>query len=82
MMDIRKPTTTIEVWGLIRKAQHYREIWIQILHVLGPLTKVASRAIVSKILQNNNLEVSFKDINQMVSDKILTNHPYLKIHSL
>ena len=47
--------------------QYYRDMWPRRSHILAPLTEVASGPKGIKILWNDALESSFKELKQMVS---------------
>ena len=48
-------------------------------HVLAPLTEADSGPKVRKILWNDALEISFKELKRMISAKTLLSYPYWKI---
>ena len=78
-MDIRRPTTTTEYRALIGIFQYYREIWPRRPHILAPLTEVDISLKGRKILWNDDLESSFKEIKHMVFAEMLLSYPYWKL---
>ena len=65
-MDIVRPTTTTEVRALIGMVHYYRCIWQIRYYVIDPLIESDSGPKGRKILCNNKLEYSFKDLKHMI----------------
>ena len=74
-MDIGRPTTATEARALISVVQYYRDMWPSQYHILSPLTEdIGPRG--RKIIWNDALEDSFKEIKFMVSAESLLTCPY------
>ena len=74
-MDLGQPDTTTEERALIGMVQYYRDMWPRRSHVLAPLTEAASSPKGRKILWNDALESSFKELKCMVSAETLMSYP-------
>ena len=74
-MDIGRPTTRTEALALIGMNQYCRDMWPRRFHILAPLTEAASSPEGGKILWNDALEESFKEVNHMVSAETLLIYP-------
>ena len=74
-MDLGQPDTTTEERALIGMVQYYRDMWPRRSHVLAPLTEAASSPKGRKILWNDALESSFKELKCMVSKEIMLSYP-------
>ena len=59
--------------------QYYRDIWPRWSHILAPLIETASNPKCRKILWNDTLEISFKELKRMVSAETLISYPDCKI---
>ena len=66
-MDLGLPITTTESLSLIGMAQYYMCMWPMWSHILTPLAEASSGPKGRKMLCNNALEYSFKEIKCMVS---------------
>ena len=73
-MDIGRPDTTTEAQELIGMVQYYRDMWPRRSRILAPLTEAASGPKGRKILWNDRLEISFKEMNLMVSAETLISY--------
>ena len=73
-MDLGRPNTITEVRALMGMFHYYRDMWPRWYHILAPLTEVAIVPKGRKILWNDALEDSFKELNLMVSDKTLLSY--------
>ena len=78
-MDMSQTATTTEAHVLIVMAQYYRDMCPRQSHVLALLTEAASRPKGRKILWNDALESSVKEINCMVSAEMLFSYPDWKL---
>ena len=78
-MDLSRPDTTTEVRDIIGMVQYYRYIWPIWSHVLAPLKEAASDPKCRKLLWNDALERSFKELNCMVSAETLLSYPDWKL---
>ena len=67
IMVIGRPSTTTEARNLTGMVQIYRDMCPRQSHVLAPLTEAASGPKGRKILWNDALESSFKELKRMVS---------------
>ena len=76
IMELRRPSTKTEARALIGMVQYYRDMWPRRSHVLAPLTEAASGPKGRKILWNDALESSFKELKHIVSSEILLSYPY------
>ena len=74
-MDIGQLSTTTEVRALIVMVQYYMDMHPRRSHVLAPLTEAASGPKVRKILWNEALESSFKEMKRMVYSETLLSYP-------
>ena len=54
--------------------QYYRDIWPRQSHILAPLTEAASGPKGRKILWNDALESSFKELKRIVSAEMLLSY--------
>ena len=54
-------------------------MWPRWSHELAPIPEKASGPKVRKILWNDTLESSFKELNHMVSDEMMLSYPYWKL---
>ena len=79
IMDLGRPATTTEIQVLIGMVQYYREIWPWRSHKLDPLTKAASGPKGRKILWNDALESSFKELKRIVFADMLLSYPGWKL---
>ena len=79
IMDIGRPATNTESRALICMVQYYRDMWPKISHVLAPLTEAASGPKGRKILRNDGLEISFKELKRRVSAETLLSYPDWKL---
>ena len=79
IIDIGRPSTTTEARALIGMVQYYRDMWPRRSHVLDPLKEEANSPKVIKILWNDALESSSKELKRMVSAETLTSYPYWKL---
>ena len=70
-MDLRITIPMNEVRALIRLVQYYRYMWPRRSHVLAPLTEADSGPKGRKILCNDALESSFKELKRVVSSETL-----------
>ena len=66
-MDLGRPTKTTEARALIGMVQYCRDMWPRRSHVLSPPTEAASGPKYRKILCNDALESSLKELKWMVS---------------
>ena len=73
-MDLGRPTTTTEARALIGMMHYYRYMCPRRSRVLSPLVEAASGPKVRKILSNDALESSFKELNRMISAKTLLSY--------
>ena len=78
-MDLGRPDTTTEEQALISMVNYYRYMCPRRSHVLDTLTEAASGYKCRRMLCNNALESSFKEIKRMVSAETLLSYPYWKI---
>ena len=74
-MGIGRPTTTSEARELIGMVQYYRNMYPRRSHVLVPLKEAVSDPKGEKILWNDALESSFKELKCMVSKEIMLSYP-------
>ena len=79
IMDIGRPYTTTEARALIGMVQYYRYMLPRRSHVLAPLTEASSCPKGRTILWNDALQISFKELNRMVSAETLISYPYWKL---
>ena len=75
IMDLGQPTTTTESRALIGIVQKYRDMWTRRFHILSPLIEADIPTKSRKILWNDALEDSFKELNCMVSAQTLLSYP-------
>ena len=66
-MDLVRPATTTEARALLGMVQYYRDMWPRRSHVLDPMTEAAIGPKDGKILWNDALESSFKELKHMCS---------------
>ena len=59
--------------------QYYRDVWPRGSQILALLAEAARGPKGRKILWNDAIEISFKDLNRMVSAETLLNYPYWTI---
>ena len=78
-MDIGRPSTTTEVRYIIVMVQYYRDMWPRRSHMLAPLIEASSSPKGGKILWNDSLEISFKELNRMVYVETLLSYSYWKL---
>ena len=76
---LRRPSTATEAQALIGMVQYYRDVWPRRLHLLAPLIEEASVPKGKKILWNETLKISFKELKSMVSAETLLSHSDLKL---
>ena len=83
IMDLGPPSTTTEARVFIFMIHYCRDMWTRRSHILYPLTEAASGPKGIKILWNDALESSYKELNHMVSAEIFLSDPFLEtdIHS-
>ena len=79
IMDIGRTSTTTKSRPLKGILQYYRYMWTKRSHVLAPLTESASGPKDRKILWNDALEISFKELKRMVSTETLLSYLYRKL---
>ena len=79
IMNLGQPSTTAEARLIIGMFQYYRDVWTRWSHVLVPLTESDSGPKGRKILWNEALESSFKELKYMVSAEKLLSYTYWKI---
>ena len=72
-MDLRRPATTTEAQSLIGMFHYYMDMWPRKSHVFDPLIEAASGHKGRKILWNDDLESSFKELKCMVFAETLLN---------
>ena len=63
-MDLGKTDTTTEVQTLTSMVQYYRYMWTRRSHVLNLLIEADRGTKGGKILQNDELEESFEELNR------------------
>ena len=82
--DLGISTTITEAKQLIGMLYDNRHMRLRILHVLVLMTEVSSRYKCRKLIWNNEIEVSFKELKRIVSTYTLLNYLYRKnyIHSI
>ena len=80
VIDLGQPTTMTEAKALIVMVQYYRDMWPRRSHVLAPLKEAARGPKSGKILFNDALEESFKELKIMVSADTSLSYPYFTIH--
>ena len=84
-MNIGIPATTTEARERIFIVHYYMDMRTRRSHVLDPLTEAASGPKGIKILRNDALEISFKELKYMVSAEKLLSYPYwtlpFKVHT-
>ena len=78
-MDIGRPPKIYEYRALKGMVQYYRDMLPRRSHVLSPPTEAASGPKYRKILCNDALESSLKELKHMVSTDTLLNYPYWKL---
>ena len=78
-MDLGRSATSDKARALICTVQYYRDMWTRWSHRLAPLTEVASGTKGRKILWDDALEISFKELKRMVSAENLLSYPYWKM---
>ena len=78
-MDFGQPATLNEAQALIGMVQYYRDMWPSQPHILDTMTEVDAGPKGRKIIWNNALGESFKDIKCMVYDEKLLNYTDLTI---
>ena len=78
-MDLGRLSTTTEARALIGMVQYYMDMRTRHSHVLTPLIEAASGPKIRKILWNDALESSFKELNRMVSSETLLSYPDWKL---
>ena len=59
--------------------QYYIYMWPRRAHVFAPLTEVASGPKGRKMLWNDALDISFKELKRKVSSETLLSYPYWKL---
>ena len=78
-MNLGRPSTTTEARSLKGIVQYYRDMWPRLSHVLAPLIEASSGPKGIKILCNNALESSFKELKRVVSAETLLSYPDCKL---
>ena len=82
---IRRPTTTTEARSIIGMVQYYGDMCPIRSHTLAPLTESASGSKSRKIIWEDPLEDSFKELKRMVYYETLLSYPDwtipLKVHT-
>ena len=78
-MDIFRPSTTTESRAPVVMVHYYRDMWPRRSHILAPLPQAASVTKGRKILWNDTLEISFKELNLVVSAETLLSYPDQKL---
>ena len=78
-MDLGILTTTTEAHALIGMVHYYRDICPRHSHILDPLIETASIPKCRKILWNDALEESLKELNHMVPAETLLSYKYWKV---
>ena len=74
IIDLGRPTKSTEAWELTGMIHYYRrDMWTSWSHVLAPITEASSLPKGRSIIWNDELEVSFRDINHMVNTETLLN---------
>ena len=73
-MDIGRPDTTTKEQALIGMVHYYMYMWPRWSQVLAPLTGATSGPNCRKILWNDALEGSFKELKRMVSTETLLSY--------
>ena len=68
-MDIGLSIRTTEALSLIGIFQYYRDMWHRLSLILVPLTNASGGPEVIKILWNDSLEDTFKELKRMVSSE-------------
>ena len=69
IMDLGRTNTMAEAQALTRMVQYYRDMWPMQSHILAPMAEAASDPKSEKILWNDALEDSFKELKCMVSSE-------------
>ena len=67
-----------EARKIICMVNYYRDMWTGWSHILAPMTEADIGPKGRKILWNDVLEESFKEIKNIVSADTLLSYPYLK----
>ena len=75
-MDLVWPSTKTEVRALTGMVYYYSDMCPRRSYVLDSLTEAASGPKGRKILWNDALESSFKELKHIVSSEILLSYPY------
>ena len=78
-MDIGRTANTTEARSPIGMDQYYRDMWPRRSHVLAPLTEADRGPKGRKILWNDALESSFKELKCMFSVETLISYPDWKL---
>ena len=78
-MDLGRPTTMTEAQELVGVVYYYRDMWTRWSLILSPIPEAARDPKVRKIIFNDALEDSFKELTHMVSTEILVSYPDSKI---
>ena len=71
IMDLGRTNTNTETWALIGMIEYYRDLCPRQYHVLDPTKDEVRRPKCRKIIWNEALEESFKEIKRMVSSETL-----------
>ena len=74
-MYIGQPITTTEVQVITGMVYHYKDMWIIRFHILYTMVEADSGPKGIAIIWKNDLEVAFRDINNMVYSETLLNYP-------
>ena len=79
IMDLGRTVTNTEAGALIGMVHYYRGMWPRRSHVLTPLTEAAIGPKGGKILWNDALESSFKELKRVVYYGMLLSYPDWKL---
>ena len=64
IVDLGRTSTTTEARALIGMVHYYRDMWTRQPHILAPLKEATSGPKDRKILWNDALEGSFKELER------------------
>ena len=78
-MDLVRPSTTTGARAIIGMVQYYRDMWPRRSHALDTMIEAASGPKDRKILWNDALESSFKQLKCVVSAETLMSYPDWKL---
>ena len=79
IMALGRTASNDEAWALIGMFKYYRDMWLRWSHTLFTLTVADICPKVRKVLWNDALERSFKEIKRMVSSEMLLSCPEWKL---